>query len=246
MNLKLNEVILPLDKNENLCYTILPAIKAGFYSLIQGGDKYLPSGNVHYKFYKFGFLTSIPSSLYMLVNISPSIAFGNIMGYWFHRYCDNDWDIVGINHSEGRAIRELKVIGWLIYGVSSMYGAIFMDNHRSFLTHFPLVSTLLRLIFLFWWIPVLWFFNKITIEFWEVQFAVGFLLGLSQADTYHYFADMIWQEVEDKLVLRIFNKKKRNSRNKIKPKYKEFLIMAVRVLFGYFYNNLYTKIFRKR
>ena len=134
------------------------------------------------------------------------------MGYSFHRWCDNDWDILGTNKAESRAIHELKILGYLLYGVSSIYGAIFMRHHRSIRTHFPIVSTIIRLLFVFWWIIPLYYFGYIHYAFWQLEVFIGFLLGLSQADMIHYFADLIWKEDSKRFI----DQEKRRKENKWK------------------------------
>lgn len=205
----------------------------------------MPSGTVHYKFYKAGFITSIPTTIYMLT-ISPALGIGNIIGYFCHRWIDNDWDIYSINESESRAVNELWLLGYIIYGVSSSYGAMFRRKHRSFLSHFPIISTFIRLIFLFWWLPILYWNGSIIFHGWQLEFYTGILLGLSQADTYHFFADNIWQEKEEGLELRIFqNKKNKRKLKTVKNKKITFYGKLVRgiliTLLGYLYNT-YQKI----
>ena len=198
----------------------------------------MPSGTVHYRFYKSGFITAIPSSIY-LITISPMLGIGSIVGYFCHRWIDNDWDVYGINEAESRAVNELWILGYLIYGISSSYGAMFRRKHRSFLSHFPIISTFIRLVFLFWWLPILYWNGSIEYSFLHIQFYVGFLLGLSQADTYHYFADNIWEEDADGLEFRFLKKKNRKrTKNNIgfKPDYSRFIKAILSIAVGYAYN----------
>lgn len=118
-------------------------------------------------------------------------AFGNILGYSFHRYCDNDWDIFGSNNAEGRLVNEIPVLGHFMYGISSTYGSIFRRHHRSFWTHFPGVSTIIRLAFVAA-VPLIfldsWGINLIG-NGWH-KFWIGFWFGLSQADGIHWYLDV--------------------------------------------------------
>lgn len=154
----------------------------------------MPPGFVHYRFYKAGATLNIPAGFYLFFK-NPIFGFSYILGYLFHRYCDNDWDILGTNMSESRAIHELKIIGYLIYGISSVYGAIFMRKHRSFITHFPVFSTIIRLLFVFG-IPVffLYYTRTLIYDVWQVEVFLGFWLGLSMADYIHFCADHLWPE----------------------------------------------------
>jgi len=128
------------------------------------------------------------------LTLNPIVAIGHLAGYSFHRYWDNDIDIMGTSGCEGRQVRELFVLGYLMYGISSIYGAIFRNKHRSIITHFPVISSFIRLCFLFWWIPLLYYFEWIKFEYWHWEIFYSFLWGISQADTCHYFADLIWKE----------------------------------------------------
>lgn len=103
---------------------------------------------------------------------------------------DNDWDLMGTSLSEGRLVNELPILGHILYGVSSAYGSFFRKHHRSFLTHFPIVSTFIRLI----WVLIIpfgyldaWGINFIGggwIWFWS-----GLWMGLSHADGIHWWLD---------------------------------------------------------
>lgn len=159
----------------------------------------MPAGIIHYKFFKSGYILIIPEFIYLLF-LNPIFSVSVLIGYSFHRYMDNDWDIMSTSDSEGRMVNELKIIGYLLYGVSSVYVLIFRRKHRSFETHFPLFSTIIRIIFLFWWIPLLFYFNKWSVQIWEWVAFFGFWWGLSQADAIHWLADMFWSEDSKKWV----------------------------------------------
>jgi len=149
----------------------------------------LPSGEIHYKFFKRGYLVEIPLSL-LLIPINWKFALGNIVGYSFHRFCDNDMDIQGVSACEGRAVNEIPILGHFMFGVSSAYGSIFRRHHRSFITHFPYVSTLIRLVFFFTF-PLLLFDNmgiNLIGNGWHM-FWLGFYNGLSCADGIHWWLD---------------------------------------------------------
>lgn len=88
-------------------------------------------------------------------------------------------------------VNELPILGHVMYGISSTYGSIFRRHHRSFITHFPFVSTLIRLIFVFI-IPFVIGDSYLQINFigngW-LWFWVGIWIGLSQADSIHWYLD---------------------------------------------------------
>ena len=149
---------------------------------------------IHYKYFMKGYYVEIPETI-LLATLNWQFALGNIAGYSFGRWVDSDWDIFGSNNAEGRIVNELPVIGHFLYGVSSIYGSIFRKHHRSFWTHFPGVSTLIRLVFIFF-IPFLLFdyygINLIG-NGWHT-FYLGFWFGLSQADGIHYWLDLFYKK----------------------------------------------------
>jgi hypothetical protein len=149
----------------------------------------LPDGATHYRHYKAGYTVALPVSV-MSMLLDVKFSAGYLLGYTFHRYCDNDWDLMGSSASEGRMVNELPIVGHILYGVSSSYGSTFRRFHRSWITHFPGVSTLIRLIWVFL-IPFICL-DAYGINFigggW-VWFWVGLWTGLSQADGIHWWLD---------------------------------------------------------
>lgn len=103
---------------------------------------------------------------------------------------DPDWDVMLANAGEGRMINELPILGHILFGISSMYGSMFRRFHRSFITHFPIVSTFIRLVFV--GTPVF-----LLAESWQInligngwhKFWLGFWAGLAEADFIHWYLD---------------------------------------------------------
>ncbi len=153
----------------------------------------MPPGFFHHRIYKSCYIIMIPTSIY-LIFWNPIFGIGSILGYLFGRYCDPDWDIATGSSAEFRAINELKIFGYVLYGISSFYGAVFMRHHRSMITHFPVLSTVIRLIFLFWWIGLLYYFNVIQFDWWQLWLGLGIIFGLSESDLNHWLCDSIWPE----------------------------------------------------
>jgi uncharacterized metal-binding protein len=118
-----------------------------------------------------------------------------MLGYLFGVICDPDWDEMGATGSEGRMVK-VPILGWLMYGISSIYGAMFRRHHRSFLTHFPGVSTAIRILFVFFWIPLLYYFKIVRWEDWNIDLYSWFWLGLSFGDFLHWGADLIVTDVK--------------------------------------------------
>lgn len=154
----------------------------------------MPNGETHYKFFKRGYLFEIPLSVVMSF-WDWKFALGNIIGYSLGRWIDPDWDIFGSNNAEGRMVNEIPILGHFLYGISSTYGSFFRRWHRSFLTHFPFISTFIRL----WFVGFVPFVvgDNLGINFigndWY-KFHLGVWIGLSQADAIHWFLDMNYND----------------------------------------------------
>jgi hypothetical protein len=114
---------------------------------------------------------------------------GIFLGYEMGKYITCDWDIMGTSKDEGRIVNEIPILGHFIFGISSTYGSIFRRHHRSFITHFPFVSTSIRYLFLFWWV---WW--QIYLSTWDLAWLVflfaGAFIGTSLSDGIHWAADM--------------------------------------------------------
>lgn len=160
----------------------------------------MPPGFAHYNFFKSGYILEIPTASYIALQ-DPVAGLSHFIGYSMHRYVENDWDCVVMSASESRAVNELKLFGYPLFGISSIYGAIFRKHHRSFFTHFPLVSTLIRLLFVFgWWLIPLYWYGVISYETWHLKVFIYGLWGLSQADFIHWLADKLWDDDGKKFI----------------------------------------------
>ena len=130
-------------------------------------------------------------SVAMFFKLDWKIGLGYIIGYSLGRYIDPDWDLIGTNMAEGRLVNEIPILGHFLYGVSSTYGSIFRKKHRSFITHYPVVSTFVRLAFVFWFPITLantYGFNLMG-GMW-LTFWISLWMGLSHADAIHYYHDL--------------------------------------------------------
>lgn len=152
----------------------------------------MPSGEVHYKYYKRGHWFILVETVFLFF-IDAKLGFGNLIGYILGRWIDPDWDLVTANNSESRMIKELPILGSFLFGISSTYGSFFFHHHRGFFSHFPFISTAIRLFFVFV-IPFIILDEK-GINFigngW-IWFWAGVWIGLSQADAIHWFLDMTY------------------------------------------------------
>lgn len=136
--------------------------------------------------YKYATPISITSCL-----VDWKLGIGYFVGYSIHRWIDNDWDLMGSSASDGRLVNELPILGHILFGVSSSYGSTFRRYHRSWITHFPVISTIIRLM----WVLIIpfVFLDSYGINFigngWH-YFWLGLWAGLSHADGIHYYLDL--------------------------------------------------------
>lgn len=112
---------------------------------------------------------------------------------------DGDLDQIGLSSAEGRAMRAAGCIGvlWVMYWMPYAY----IMPHRSFLSHFPYVSTAIRLAYLF--APILalaYYFGVLGYLDHPIVFAglFGLWSGLGQADMIHYTLDILHKPIRRK------------------------------------------------
>jgi len=100
--------------------------------------------------------------------------------------------------SEGRLMRELKIFGLFIvvvyfpYAYAMRFVGFGRKGHRNFFSHFPLVSTIIRVAWLLA-IPLLclWYF-KVPVPYERLMYPlVAAVAGLTLSDTLHFAADMM-------------------------------------------------------
>jgi uncharacterized metal-binding protein len=148
----------------------------------------MPNGEIHLRMWRTYFpLAAASAALVLVVFQDLGLALGVLGGYLLGRYIDPDLDQVGITSAEGRLMRELKIVGVLVTAWFVPYG--YAMKHRSFLSHFPGVSTAIRL----GWLLVLpllavWYFQP-SLPVWAVPVLAAVFAGLTLADTVHYLLD---------------------------------------------------------
>jgi hypothetical protein len=150
----------------------------------------MSTGEVHYKYFKKGYLFAIPISVGMgIVDITVGISY--LAGYSIHRWLDNDSFMMSITVADGRLVNELPILGHVLFGIKSIGKSMFRKMHRKFRDHFPGVSTAIRLLFIMW-LP-LYFLNTWGIYVLSVTWLkvyLGLWMGLSHADAIHFWLDV--------------------------------------------------------
>lgn len=159
----------------------------------------MPDGKTHeifrIKYRIFSYFVFLVFTIFLLiVPMRPGgqwlIGVGMFVGYEIGRFCSPDWDCVTATADEARMINNIPIVGHFLFGISSTYGSIFRRHHRSFITHFPLISTSIRYVIIFWW---LWYeIYWSTLDWaWLIFIFIGMFIGTSMSDAIHWWADMV-------------------------------------------------------
>lgn len=116
------------------------------------------------------------------------------LGCLFGLICDPDLDIPTRSDSEGRVMKFNKVLGHLWVWLWLPYGKLI--PHRSWVSHFPIVSTLIR----FWYLGTfVWFVGLLfTLDpywYWLTPMTpnmlIYFILGTMASDVGHWLFDVM-------------------------------------------------------
>jgi uncharacterized metal-binding protein len=120
----------------------------------------MPSGQVHHEYWKRDlpyavglgvvlFVVGLFKNLYL-----AEFAVWFVFWYWMGRYIDPDLDLPGVTQAEGRMLRELGLLGVLLFAGTSLYAALIAwimrvlkikgNPHRSKLTHSIVPGTIIR------------------------------------------------------------------------------------------------------
>lgn len=171
----------------------------------------MADGDTHYRGWKAGSVSAITAAagiaglaLYAGEPVLLVAAAATPAGYFLGRWLSPDLDLVGANSDESRMMRELKIIGALIFAWFSIYAYVMRfvgvgrKGHRNFFSHFPVISTTIRIAWLLLFplisIPIYLIWKNGYSEYLllpQVVFSVlGVICGLSLADTVHYMLDV--------------------------------------------------------
>lgn len=150
----------------------------------------MPKGVVHNNYWKqFLIIAILISIIVCLVDIISGISF--LIGYLLGRFITPDLDLANVTEPEWKLMQTFGCFGAAIVGYWLPYGHLL--KHRSFLSHFPMVSTAIRIVYGFWWVVIMLDYvgllrnNLLLIS----QIALGIWAGLSVADTIHWTLDNI-------------------------------------------------------
>lgn len=113
-------------------------------------------------------------------------------GFLFGKICENDLDLVSISGSEGMAMRKFGILGmiWVMFWFP--YGFVMSNTlgHRNLFSHFPGISTVIRMIYLLWF-PVILYCQYFVVDIYLILPLLSSFIGLTISDTIHYFLDIV-------------------------------------------------------
>jgi uncharacterized metal-binding protein len=156
----------------------------------------MPSGKVHNQIWKKNYWIAVLFSALCLVVLNDAVLpVFVLVGYFLGRYLSPDLDLIGINSDEGRMMRELKIIGvflvmyFFLYAYLMRFVGIGRKGHRNFFSHFPGISTAIRLGWVV--IPVAILLTHFGVHIPTISYTIvlGIFAGLTIADGLHYLAD---------------------------------------------------------
>jgi uncharacterized metal-binding protein len=156
----------------------------------------MPSGRVHSS--STVSLAVASFGLVFYYTHDPKIALAFSLGAASGVFLTPDLDIelqiaskIAISRTFGKVIGKLWYIFWWPYGK--------LLPHRSWISHFPVISTLIRLIYLFF-LPIFIILSTNTTQFGEIlDFLYNIrhaIYGLVAADTLHFIMDIISTEIK--------------------------------------------------
>lgn len=146
----------------------------------------MPSGKVHYSYWRKFRVLAILCAV-SLAFWSGWASLGVLIGYLLARYITPDLDHRNMTSDEYRTMRELKLIGVLLVAYWMPYGYIF--PHRHPLTHWPGISTVIRMVYLFFPMWVILGKFGILFEGNNILLFLGIFIGLAIADIVHFILD---------------------------------------------------------
>ena len=156
----------------------------------------MPSGRTHRRLWKNNLWLAFAVSALVLVYDNQGawlvVAFTIPLGYLLGYLVDPDLDLMTNTEAKKRWKKTIILypiaLWWTLY---ALVAKRFLGGHRSFWTHFPVVSTSLRFLWLLLpFIIVGYIAGTTPLTGLYMAMLIGVLLGLSVADTVHFVADL--------------------------------------------------------
>ena len=104
-----------------------------------------------------------------------------------------DLDQPGVTAGEWVVIKRLGPLGWIFVSYWWLYAQVIPHQHptarRNPLSHMPVVSTLIRLIYLLWFPAGVVVSRGVQVPGWAAVVVAGMVVGLMVSDTGHWAMD---------------------------------------------------------
>ena len=110
------------------------------------------------------------------------ISIGIPVGYLIGKVVTPDLDLFSITSTEWYSIRKAGIFGLLFVIYWMPYGYAFKGKHRNYYSHSYVISSIIRSIYIFWWVA---FYPVYILIF----LLIGVTFGMCISDGVHIWAD---------------------------------------------------------
>lgn len=148
----------------------------------------MASGKVHNA---VSVIASVPTGLAVTALYGPGPGAISALGCLLGIAVGPDNDMLTITEYEWWIVKKTMGLGYVWLGYWGPYATIF--KHRSFWSHFPVVSTAIRILYI---IPILYIISLvINIPFWDFLWDTFWWIGvgLMVSDTLHWILDNVFR-----------------------------------------------------
>lgn len=127
-------------------------------------------------------VSAFPTGMWLFMESGLAAGASAFVGCMAGVWLSPDLDVDGMTLSKRRMI-QIPYIGKVVRWYWQPYSLAIA--HRSFWSHFPVVGTLIRVLYGFWWLVV------IVLHYELGSVLKWFVIGLMVADTVHFVTDVI-------------------------------------------------------
>jgi len=136
-------------------------------------------------------VAALPAGLVVALALGPDVGLCAAGGCLLGVFVNPDLDQLTIERAEWKIIKWLPVVGWAWLMLWDIYARV--CKHRGFLSHFPIVGTVGRVLYLELWDLALWLARDqpapVMVTAAQMRCALGAFIGLAVSDTLHWLMD---------------------------------------------------------
>jgi len=134
---------------------------------------------------------SLPTGLIVGLALGPDVGLCAAGGCLLGIFVNPDLDQLTIERAEWRIIKWLPVIGWAWLMLWDIYARV--CKHRGVLSHFPIIGTVGRVLYLELWDLAFWLARDqpapVMVTPQQMRCALGAFIGLAVSDCLHWLMD---------------------------------------------------------